>query len=182
MAEEVPVAERRAEHGERRERLRELLVAIELRRHRLDEAEVAVERPSGVGVLAREALLVFAEAVRDAHAIARDHDVVEALGVEPHPRHLGGEAERAEQPVDRLALAAAEDVVDLRAEAEVADAEGVRVAARRVVRLEDEDLAACPREHGRGREPRHPRADHEVVHVGRRSRGRLGVGVHAPAP
>jgi hypothetical protein len=119
-----------------------------------------------VRVPLRESVSVLGESVRHPHALAVDHDVVEALGIEPHERYAIGDVERAEEIVDALALAAVEEVVDLRAEAKITDAEGVRVAARLVVGLEHQDAAPRSREHRADGEPAHSRSDHDVVVVG----------------
>jgi hypothetical protein len=114
-----------------------------------------------------QAVAELLEAVGDAVAIAGDDDVIEALGIEAMEPDLVGEIEPAQHLVDGLAFAAAEDVVDLSAEAIRADAEGVGVAARGVVGLAHQDPAPVGgQERGHG-QPRHPGADHQLVEGGR---------------
>ena len=138
---------------------------LELLTERRDRREVAPQGLRRLGIPSDEALSELHETVRDPRPFSGDDDVVEALRVEPHERDLVRDADRVEEPVHALSLAAVEDVVHLRAEAEILHPERVRVAARRVVRLDDEDLSPGRGEERAHRETAHAGADDEVVVV-----------------
>jgi hypothetical protein len=136
---------------------------FELAHDLCDEIEIAVEGARLRREIGLHATAEILPALRDPVARSGDDDVVEAVGIELEELDLVDEAELVEEPVDLSARRTAEDVVDLGAEAIVAEREGMRVAAGGIVRLEDDDLAPCLREQRRGAEARHAGADHQVV-------------------
>ena len=115
-----------------------------------------------------EAIPVGRPASRDPVAISSDDDVVVAVGIELDEGHLIDQAQLVEQPVDGAPRLAAEDVVDLRAEPIATQLEGMRVAAGRVVGLDDDHPSPGVSEDGRGGETGHAGAHHQIVAVQRR--------------
>ena len=172
----VEAAERPAfvfQEARKAQRCRDEIAQANGRRHPIElapdghnDVEVPANRRRVVREGANQTVAKFLEAVRDAMALAADDDVIEAFGVEPLEADLRVEPRAAQELAHRLAFAAAEDVVNLRAEAILADRERVRVAAGYVVRLDNEHAAATSRGEQRGRrEAAHPGADHEIVEV-----------------
>ncbi len=105
----------------------------------------------------------FSETVWNSIARAANDDVIESFGVEPLEANAIFEPGASQELAYRLAFAAAEDVMDLRAKSVRADGERVCVAAGDVVRLDDEDAASlCSEERARG-EAAHAGTDDEIV-------------------
>ena len=177
VAEQVTEAEARAKHAERRDRCRQLVGAIELVADRRRAPRSSRGWGASVRIPAQQLLAVPGEAGGHPHTLPRNHDVVVALRVETDKGHLAGDSQTTEEPVDCLPFPAAEDVVDLRAEAELPMANvcafppGTSCASRTSTRR---PLAA------------RSAADGEPGHVLRRSRGRRSCwvrcrrGAHSP--
>ena len=164
------------QHAHGRESTRQLAGLRELGRDDGDGAEVAPDRRAKrrLRIASEEPRLELREAVRNAKALARDDRVIEAIGIEPHEGDTVDDAELAQERVHALSFRAAEDAMNLCAEAVVLQREGVRVAADHVVRLDHQDASARSREQRGDREARHARSDHDVVVVACR-RARHGL-------
>mgnify|MGYP006380582259 CR=1 FL=1 len=116
------------------------------------------------------------KAVWNAEALTGHHDMVEAVGIQALEAHALFQTEPRKQALNRAALAAAEDVVNLRAEAIRPHRKGMCVAPWLIMSLQHQDLAAGLRQQRPDRKPCHARPDDEVVVDGFAGNG--GIGRH----